>query len=74
MQRIEKHNNKPINYKLILGYFSPKTFKEFKSITNFIYDKYIYHKNNPDQFYSIDINKRKEKNLYATNLWWVGYI
>ncbi|MCI9844937.1 glycosyltransferase family 2 protein [Flavobacterium pectinovorum] len=63
-ERIEKHNNKSKNYNLILGYFNPKTFKEFKFITNFIYEKYIYHKNNPDQFYSLDINKRKEENLF----------
>ena len=63
-ERIEKHNNKPGNYKLTLGYHSPKSFKEFKFITNFIYDKYIYYKNNPDPFYSVDINKRKEKNLF----------
>lgn len=62
-ERVEIHNNKPTNYKLILGYIEPKKFNDYKLITNFIYDNYIYHKNNPDKYYSLAVNKRKEKNL-----------
>lgn len=63
-ERFENHNNKSINHKLTLGYFTPKSFNEFKFITNFIYDKYIDHKNNPNQFYSANVNTKKEKNLF----------
>lgn len=63
-ERVEMHNNTSRNYKLVLGYIKPEKFNEYKLITNYIYDTYIDHKNNPNKNYSLVINHKIKINLF----------
>ncbi|WP_339838580.1 glycosyltransferase [uncultured Flavobacterium sp.] len=62
-ERIKSFNNYTKAYKMILGFFKPTNFNEYKLITRFFYDKYIHHKNNYNKDYSQIINYKIEVNL-----------
>lgn len=64
LKRYECQKNNSYDYKLILGFYNPKKFNEFKLITRFIHDKYVYHKNNYDEFFDNLVNKKVENDLF----------
>ena len=63
-ESFEFQKTKTKEYKLILGFFTPKNFNEYKLITRFIHDKYKHHTNNYDEHYNSLVNKKVEDGLF----------